>query len=186
MKEAGYPNVPIVSLNLSGLESNPGFKITPKLVYQLVKACVWGDLLMTCLLATRPYEIHSGETNKLYDAWMKKLYDGILNGEKMPHKKLSQEIINDFANIKVNETSKPRVGVVGEILVKFHPGANNNIIDVIEREGGEAVMPGLLDFMLYCFYNSNFKHKHLGFSAKAAAVCNLGDRPARKISERYG
>ena len=181
MKEAGYPNVPIVSLNLSGLESNPGFKITPKLVYQLVKACVWGDLLMTCLLATRPYEIHIGETNKLYDAWMKKLYDGILNGEKMPHKKLSQEIINDFANIKVNETSKPRVGVVGEILVKFHPGANNNIIDVIEREGGEAVMPGLLDFMLYCFYNSNFKHKHLGFSAKSAAVCNL----AIDLLEKY-
>lgn len=69
---------------------------------------------------------------------------------------------------------KPQVGIVGEILVKFHPGANNNIAEVIEKEGGEAVMPGLLDFMMYCFYNANFKYEHLGAKRPSAQICNLG------------
>lgn len=182
MAEAGYGNVPIVSLNLSGLESNPGFKITPRLVYRLVKACVLGDLMMTCLLATRPYELSKGETGKVYDKWLKKLYNAFLNGKKIPRKKTAQDIISEFAAIPIDKNlKKPKVGVVGEILVKFHPGANNNIIDVIEKEGGEAVMPGLLDFMLYCFYNSNFKHDHLGFSKKTASICNL----AISLLEKY-
>lgn len=174
MKEAGYPNVPIVSLNLSGLESNPGFKITPKLLYSLVKACVLGDLMMTCLLATRPYELEKGAAAAIYDKWMDELYDRFRTGRKIPRKKVSEQIIADFSAVPTDAAKKkPKVGVVGEILVKFHPGANNNIIDVIENEGGEAVMPGLLDFMLYCFYNANFKRDNLGFSKKTAAICNL-------------
>ncbi len=182
MKEAGYPNVPIVSLNLSGLESNPGFKITPKLVLDLVKACVLGDLIMTCTLATRPYELGKGATDAIYDKWINELYLKFERGEKIQRKKVSKQIISDFANIPTDAAlEKPKVGIVGEILVKFHPGANNNIIDVIEKEGGEAVMPGLLDFMLYCFYNSNFKSEHLGFSKKSAMLCNF----AIKILEQY-
>lgn len=100
----------------------------------------------------------------------------------MPHKRIAEEIIDDFSKVPVDKAKKkPKVGVVGEILVKFHPGANNNIIDVIEREGGEAVMPGLLDFMLYCFYNSNFKHEYLGFSKKTKTFSNL----AISLLEKY-
>ncbi|MDD6214254.1 MAG: acyl-CoA dehydratase activase-related protein [Firmicutes bacterium] len=175
MKEAGYPNVPILSLNLSGLESNPGFKLTLSLLTDLIKACVLGDLLLTLLLATRPYETEKGRTNKVYRQNLGKLYAKICLKSHFSFRKAVDKIIADFDAIPVDRTVlKPQVGVVGEILVKFHPGANNNIIDVIEKEGGEAVMPGLLDFMLYCFYNSNFKRDNLGTKTSVAAICNLG------------
>ncbi len=175
LKDAGYPNIPVVSLNLSGLEGNPGFKITPKLFSDVLKACLWGDLMLTLSLRVRPYEVEKGSTDKLLDKWQKKLYDGLYNKKKLKLNRVIDEIISDFDSIPVNmQNKKPRVGIVGEILVKFHPGANNDIIRVIEKEGGEAVMPGLLDFLLYCFYNTNFKHEKLGFKASTAALCNMG------------
>ena len=176
LKEAGYPNVPVISLNVSGLEGNPGFTITPKLVDGLLKACTWGDLLLSVTLRVRPYEVHKGETNKVHDKWQKRLYNDIINKnhKNLKLKKVIEEIVADFDAIEIDETvKKPKVGVVGEILVKFHPDANNNIIDVIEEEGGEAVMPGLADFMLYCLYNNNFKRDNLGMKASTAALCNL-------------
>lgn len=98
-----------------------------------------------------------------------------MEGKKVSYKKTIYRIVADFDNIPVDMTrKKPKVGVVGEILVKFHPGANNNIIEVIEKEGGEAVMPGLLDFMMYCFYNSNFKSEALGLKKSSATICNMG------------
>ena len=176
LKEAGYPNVPVISLNVSGLEGNPGFKITPKLVDGLIKACTWGDLLMAVTMRVRPYEINKGETNALHEKWQKRLYKDIINNNRrnLKLKKIIDEIVADFDAIPIDETiKKPRVGVVGEILVKFHPDANNNIVDVIESEGGEAVMPGLADFMLYCLYNNNFKRDNLGSKSTTAMLCNL-------------
>jgi predicted CoA-substrate-specific enzyme activase len=176
LKDAGYPNVPVISLNVSGLEGNPGFKITPKLVDGLIKACTWGDLLLAVTMRIRPYEINKGETNALHEKWQKRLYNDILNNNRrnLKLKKIINEIVADFDAIPIDETiKKPRVGVVGEILVKFHPDANNNIVDVIESEGGEAVMPGLADFMLYCLYNTNFKRDNLGSKSSTAALCNL-------------
>ncbi len=177
LKEAGYPQVPVLSLNVAGLEGNPGFKLTPKLMDGLVKACTWGDLLLTVTLRIRPYEIHNGDTNRLYDQWQQRLYRDIVsnNRKNTKLKKVVDEIVDDFDQIPIDETIlKPKVGVVGEILVKFHPDANNNIIDVIEHEGGEAVMPGLADFMLYCLYNANFKRDNLGTKSTSAMLCNLG------------
>lgn len=176
LKEAGYPNVPVISLNVSGLEGNPGFTITPKLVDMLLKACTWGDLLLSVTLRIRPYEVHKGETNAVHEKWQNRLYNDIINKnhKNLKLKKVIEEIIADFDAIEIDESiKKPKVGVVGEILVKFHPDANNNIIDVIEEEGGEAVMPGLADFMLYCLYNNNFKRDNLGMKASTAALCNL-------------
>ncbi len=177
LKEAGYPQVPVVSINLSGLEGNPGFKLTPLLLNDLAKACVFGDLLMTLLLATRPYELEKGRTDRVYRTLLAELYENFVAGRRSKLKMSAtvRHIMNAFLSIPTDDGAiKPKVGVVGEILVKFHPGANNNIIDVIESEGAEAVMPGLLDFMLYCLYNSNFKHKNLGTSAAVAAMCNTG------------
>ncbi len=177
LKEAGYPNVPVVSLNLSGLEANPGFKITPLLVNDLIKACVFGDLLMTLLLATRPYELEKGSSDRVYRTLLAELYENFVMGKrnKLKMNKTVRHIIDSFLKIPTDDgAKKPKVGVVGEILVKFHPDANNNIIDVIEAEGGEAVMPGLLDFMLYCLYNSNFKHENLGTAKKSANIANAG------------
>lgn len=176
LHDAGYHNVPVISLNFSGLEGNPGFSITPTLLNNLVKACVWGDLLLITTLRVRPYEINKGETDMVYDKWINRLYDGLYN-KKTKEIKLNNVIdgiIADFDNIPIFEVEKPKVGVVGEILVKFHPGANNDIIKVIESEGAEAVMPGLLDFLFYCFYNSNFKRDNLGSKSIVATICNLG------------
>ena len=176
LKEAGYPQVPVISLNVSGLEGNPGFKITPKLVSGLLKACTWGDLLMAVTMRVRPYEINKGETDKLYNKWLQRLCNDLRNNNKreLKLKRVIDEIIADFDEIPIDESiKKPRIGVVGESLVKFHPDANNNIVDVIESEGGEAVMPGLADFMLYCLYNNNFKHDNLGTKASTAHLCNL-------------
>lgn len=175
LKEAGYGQVPVLSLNLSGLENNPGFKITLSLVNDLIKACVIGDLLLTLLLATRPYEINKGQTRRLYRKWLGRVYSYFVEHKKVSYTKTIDSIVADFDKIPVDmHKKKPKVGVVGEILVKFHPGANNNIIEVIEKEGAEAVMPGLLDFMMYCFYNSNFKSKALGLKKSSATISNMG------------
>ncbi|MCX7715587.1 MAG: 2-hydroxyacyl-CoA dehydratase [Clostridia bacterium] len=175
LKDAGYPNIPVVSLNFSGLEGNPGFKVTPKLFHDLVKACVWGDLLLTLTLRVRPYECKKGSTDALYNKWQLKLCHDISQNNKCKLVDVIDEMVRDFDAVEINENViKPKVGIVGEILVKFHPDANNNIINVIEKEGGEAVMPGLLDFLFYCFYNTNFRRDNLGLSRHTAFVCNLG------------
>ncbi len=175
LMEAGYENVPVLSLNLQGLESNPGFKLTLSLLQDLIKACVVGDLLMTLLLATRPYELSKGQTERVFRKWLGIVYSNLVQRNKTSYKKTIDRIISEFDQIPVDRgAQKPQVGIVGEILVKFHPGANNDIIGVIEKEGGEAVMPGLLDFLLYCFYNTNFKHENLGLKASSAQLCNLG------------
>ena len=176
LKEAGYENVPVISLNLSGLESNPGFKITLPLVVDLIKSCILGDLLMLCFNRILPYEVNEGETRRLYRDWLAKIYTAILNGDKETLKlnNTIDRIIADFDAIPIYDTQKPKVGVVGEILVKFHPDANNNVTQVIVDEGGEPVVPGLLDFMLYCFYNTKFKHKNLGAKASSMVVSNMG------------
>ncbi len=176
LKEAGYGYVPVISLNISGLEGNPGFKLTPKLADGLIKSCTWGDLLLTLTLRIRPYEINKGQTNAVYNKWLKRLCCDIAtcNRKQTKHKKVIDEMIADFDAIPVDmSVIKPKVGVVGEILVKFHPDANNNIIDAIEQEGAEAVMPGLADFILYCLYNSNFKKENLGAKSTSAMLCNL-------------
>ncbi len=175
LTEAGYPDIPVISLNISGLEGNPGFKLTPRLINNLVKACVLGDLLLAVSLRIRPYEVHSGETDRIMRNWVGGLYNAFSHGKNVKLNATVDKIIEAFDKIAVDEsTNKPKVGVVGEILVKFHPGANNNIIEVIEREGGEAVMPGLLDFLFYCLYNKNFSRDNLGTKPSTAVLCNLG------------
>ncbi len=174
LKEAGYPNVPVISLNVSGLEGNPGFKITLPMVNGLVRACVLGDLLMTLEMRVRPYEINKGDTEKLTQSWLDKLYEAMLNKKHIKMNSVVDEIVESYDNIPYDETvRKPQVGVVGEILVKFHPDANNNVVKVIEDEGGEAVMPALMDFMLYCLYNTNFKSDNLGSKKMTATLCNM-------------
>ena len=175
LAEAGYANVPVASINMSGLEPNPGLTYTPAMIHDAVKAVIWGDLLLTVLLRTRPYELTPGSADALYQRWDRKLYQALREGESFNFHRYIDEIVADFDALPVDmRTEKPKVGLVGEILVKFHPGANNDAIGVVEQEGGEAVMPGLLDFMLYCFYNSQFKNKELGFPARSALLGKMG------------
>ncbi len=176
LKEAGYEQVPVISLNLSGLEANPGFKLTVPLIVDLIKSCILGDLLMLCFNRIQPYEVNEGETRRVYRDWLAKIYTDIIRGDRESLKlnNTVDKIIEAFDKIPIYDTNKPKVGVVGEILVKFHPDANNNVTQVIVDEGGEAVVPGLLDFMLYCFYNTKFKHKNLGAKASSMVFSNVG------------
>ncbi|MGI6200367.1 MAG: acyl-CoA dehydratase activase-related protein [Christensenellales bacterium] len=164
LADAGYSQVPVVSLNFAGMEKNPGFKLSAKLLLGLGHAVAFGDLLQQVTLRTRPYEVAPGSADALCDKWLTRLM-GILSGdEKLSWSQAARGIVADFDNLPIHEDQvKPRVGLVGEILVKFHPQANNDAIGVIESEGGEAVMPGLMGFLFYCVYNNRFKTEHLGF-----------------------
>ena len=173
LKDAHLEHVPVISANLSGLESNPGFKITYKLGKKVVIAAMYGDLFMRVLYRVRPYEKVKGSANELYHAWIEKCQKNVKNGSMREFKKNVYAIVKDFDELPLLNIKKPRVGLVGEILVKFHPTANNQVVDVIEREGAEAVMPDLIDFFQYSFYNANFKHKHYDTDWKTKQLCNM-------------
>ncbi|RDU25174.1 2-hydroxyacyl-CoA dehydratase [Anaerosacchariphilus polymeriproducens] len=177
LEKAGYPHVPVISINLNGFEENPGFKFTTSLILKGIYSLVFGDIFMRCVYRTRPYEKKAGSTDELHNIWKEKCI-GFLTKNKYPSffkfKKMCREIIRDFDALPRNNIQKPRVGVVGEILVKFLPSANNYLVELLESEGAEAVVPDLLDFFLYCFYNNNFKAEKLGMSKSAARKSNLG------------
>lgn len=177
LKKAGYEHIPVISLNLSGLEGNPGFRITPALVLRGIYAAIFGDIFMKCVYRLRPYEAVPGSVNAMHQKWAKvcKEFVGSRYPSRRRFKKLCKDIIKDFDNnIELLDVKKPRVGVVGEILVKFLPAANNYLVELLESEGAEAVVPDLLDFLLYCFYNQNFKVEKLGFAKSKATTANLG------------
>lgn len=168
LKEAGFPNVPVISLNYLGLESNPGFKFSMEMGKRCLFALLYGDLLMKVLYRVRPYEKVKGSANALYERWVKKCKESIKTCDTKTFNKYVYEIVNDFDNLEIVNTVKPKVGLVGEILVKYHPTANNNIVDIIEKEGAEAVVPGLLGFCLYSAYNYKYRYKYLSDKLKMA------------------
>ncbi|MBQ2282983.1 MAG: 2-hydroxyacyl-CoA dehydratase [Agathobacter sp.] len=176
LAKAGYPDIPVISINMVGLEKNPGFTFTPKLIQHGLYALEFGDIFLRCLLRMRPYEAVPGSANALHEKWKKRCIEFLGNDKYLSHrkyKKMCREIIRDFDNLPITDEKKPRVGVVGEILVKFLPAANNYIVDLLEEEGAEAVVPDLTDFLLYCCYNQNFKADYLGESKKSKRINNL-------------
>ena len=177
LAKAGQPQIPVVSLNLSGLESNPGFKITPSLAFKGLYGLVFGDIFMRVLYQTRPYEKEPGSANALHQKWVKICQD-FVSQKHVSHRRFVQicrGIIEDFDKLPIyEELKKPRVGVVGEILVKYSPSANNHLVDLLESEGAEAVVPDLMDFLLYCFKNSEFKADYLGKKRSSARIARIG------------
>ncbi len=176
LEKAGHPEIPVISLNLNKLESNPGFSYTAPMLIKAVQAMVYGDIFMRVLYRMRPYEKEQGSANRLHQKWVDICIRSLL--KKGPNfgefKRNIKGIIHDFDTLPITDKKKPRVGIVGEILVKFLPAANNHLVDLLEAEGAEAVMPDLLDFFLYCFYNANFKAEHLGAKNSTARLCNIG------------
>lgn len=176
LKKAGIPDIPVISINANGMEKNPGFKLTPLLVIKAMQALIYGDVFMRVLYATRPYEKIPGSANALYEKWKKHCISTL--DKKAPDTagfgKNIRGIVKSFDELERTDEIKPRVGVVGEILVKFSPLANNNIVDLLEREGAECVMPDLMDFLLYCLYNNTFKWKYLGGKKSVMNISNLG------------
>lgn len=173
LREAGFPNVPIISLNVLGMERQSGFKISYRLIKKLMMGVIYGDLFIRVLYRVRPYETVKGSANKLYEYYREKAFKNVENGNKNEMNKLVKEIVKAFDTLEINDEVKPKVGIVGEILVKYHPTANNNIVDVLEKEGAEVVVPELLDFFLYCCYNSKFKNRYLSGSSIVKTGCDI-------------
>ncbi|MDD6311258.1 MAG: acyl-CoA dehydratase activase-related protein [Firmicutes bacterium] len=180
LKDLEMPQIPVVSVNVAGLESNPGFNLLePKLIKRGMMAIVYGDLFMRVLYSTRPYEVVPGSANALYEKWNKIAIENVINGNWKEFKKNCKGICMDFDELELRDIKKPRVGVVGEILVKYHPTANNDIVDVIESEGGEAVVLDLMDFLLYGMYNKEFNYQHLSGTWKSM----VGNKISIKVLE---
>ncbi|MDR0221064.1 MAG: acyl-CoA dehydratase activase-related protein, partial [Lachnospiraceae bacterium] len=178
--KAGMPDVPVIGLNISKeLESSPGMKLNANLIVRVAYAAVFGDIFMRCVYRMRPYEVLTGSVNEVHAKWLRecqafvaKKHLGLLSFFKF--QSLCRRIIADFDELETTEAKKPRVGIVGEIMVKYAPSANNALVDLLEAEGAEAVVPDLLDFILYCLYDQIYKAEHLGTDKKAAFNSWLG------------
>lgn len=167
LKEAGMGQVPVISFNLVGLDKCSGFKINAKMLIRMIMSLIYGDLLMRVLYAVRPYETVAGSADALHKKWEDICKKSLVRANIFTFWKNLKGIIRDFNNLPIKNIKKPRVGLVGEILVKYHPGANNHIVNIIESEGGEAVMPDMIDFFLYGFENATVKYKLLDGSIGA-------------------
>lgn len=149
---AGFDKVPVISLNLSGLEKNPGFTLNYNLIRRIVYSVLYGDLIMLLANQCRPYEIEKGSTNKLVDSWIDRLTEEYKQPKNLKYKHVYQnldKITSEFAQIQLKHEEKIRVGVVGEIYVKYAAFANNNLEDFLLSEDAETVVPGLLDFAIF-------------------------------------
>ncbi len=176
LEKAGMPQIPVISINMAGIESNPGFHLNADLLTRAAYGAVFGDIFMRCVYRMRPYEMEPGSVEKVHAKWLKKCQDFVSAKHLNPlvFQKMCKQMIEEFDAIPVSDIPKPRVGIVGEILVKFAPAANNHLVELLESEGAEAVVPDLLDFMLYCFYNQIYKAEELGTSKKTAIISRLG------------
>lgn len=181
LQDAGLAQVPVVSINASGLEGNPGFSISPGLVHRALMATVYGDLFMRLTYATRPYELEDGATDRLYDYWRERAKATIASGNVFKYLSQIKSIVRDFEKIEISDTRKPKVGIVGEILVKYHPTGNNQLASVLEKEGAQVVLPDLLDFFLYSAYNQKFRYDKLNGSKKTWRIA----KAAIKVMELY-
>ncbi len=182
LKNAGMSQIPVVSVSAGKLEKNPGLEFTPAFLNRALQTFVYGDLFMRVLYRVRPYEKVKGSADALYEKWNEIVKEDVRKGNLSKFKKNVKGIIRDFDKLPIHEDMvKPRVGVVGEILVKYHPTANNDIVTLLENEGAEAVVPDILGFGLYSCYNTVQKVKFLGLDPKKAR----GSKIAIKVIEWY-
>jgi predicted nucleotide-binding protein (sugar kinase/HSP70/actin superfamily) len=167
---AGLGEVKVLPFNVnvakSGGEMLAGrFDVDLSFVRKMLVTVLYGDLLLLLSNRCRPYEVISGATDNLLSKWLGKLREMILHGKKHVVAKCISEIVSDFELLELDESvCKPKVGIVGEILVKYHPDANRNLVSIIEKEGGVAVVPGILDFMLYCLSSDQHKKPYADVS----------------------
>lgn len=176
LRDAGFGKIPVISLNAVGMEKNSGFKLTMDLLNKALMGLLYGDLLMNVLYRVRPYERVEGSANKLYEKWAQICKDSMKYANRKIFRQILKDIVKEFEEFEIINEIKPKVGLVGEILVKFHPTANNNVVSIVEAEGAEAVMPGLTDFLLYSAYGLDYKYKYLSGSKKAQIFGNLAIR----------
>lgn len=188
-----FPQVPVISLNFSGLEKNPAFKLTTPIILKLIYAVLYGDLLMLCYNQCRPYELTPNDSKMVLNRWQERLGKLFAQNKFFNTKKLYREILKDFDNIPRSEKRKPKVGIVGEIYVKYSPLANNHLEDFLVSEDCEPVVPGLLDFVLYCAVNGandgklyDMKNKLTFFYGVGYKILLRQQRKQIKIIKEHG
>lgn len=197
LSDAGFPQVPVVSISMGnkGVESNPGFKLTLPLIRRAAVAFLYGDLFERVVYRTRPYEVVEGSVDALHAEWLKKVEPSVRKGSLSQFNKNAKKIVEAFDTIPLTDEVKPKVGIVGEILVKYSPIANNDIVRLLEQEGAEAVVPDIVGFMNYSLYNQIWKYENLGMSKRskqlsefAIKFIELCEKPMNKAlvnSERF-
>ena len=183
LEKAGLSHIPVISLNANGMEKNEGLKISPGMMGEVLQAIVYGDLLMRCLYRVRPYEAVPGSADALHQKWRSRCIEALSGKHGIrQYKRLCREIVADFDRLPIREDlKKPRVGIVGEILVKYMPLANNHLVELLEKEGAEAVVPDLMDFLNYSFYNNQYRAEFLGAKRSSDAVSKIAVDLIRKV-----
>ncbi|MCP9313576.1 2-hydroxyacyl-CoA dehydratase [Liquorilactobacillus satsumensis] len=175
LRDAGFGQVPVVSVSLGnqGVEETPGFKLTLPLVKRLALAFLYGDLFEKVVYRTRPYEAQEGQADQLHTTWLERARKNIITGKFNEFRQNVSKIVTAFDHMPLKNVKKPKVGIVGEIFVKYSPLANNNIVRLLEKEGAEVVCPDIIGFMNYSLYNQIYRHDHLGFSNKSKLFAKL-------------
>lgn len=181
--DAGYPQIPVLAISTQGFVDNPGFTPTVPLLHRAAKSLIIGDLLMKCLYRVRPYEATAGSADRLYERWNTIVRETLLNHGSSatakryygraywPYPKLVAKIVETFDALPLRDIErKVRVGVVGEILVKYQPDANNHVVDVIESQDCEAVVPGIIDFMTMRPYINEWNERNIGTGRNKALM----------------
>jgi predicted nucleotide-binding protein (sugar kinase/HSP70/actin superfamily) len=194
LERDGLSHIPVISLSMVGMEKNPGFRLPLPMILKGFEALAYGDVFLKTLYRVRPYEAVRGAADKLHkeleEMCLKTLTEGGISRRRFSRN--VKTIVERFDALPVREdVKKPRVGVVGEILVKYMPLANNNLVALLEREGAEVVVPGLFGFIEYCLLNSDFKFKYLGGKWMTSVLGRLGiaatewmQRPAARAYEK--
>ena len=169
LQKAGYGHVPVIAFGIAGLEKHPGFQLSLSCWHALIYAVLLGDLLMTLVNQCRSYETEKGSAQALADRWVQQLAKDMGKCGRISYQKIRanyRAILDDFAKLSVRKRDAVRVGIVGEIFVKYSPLGNNRLEQFLVDEGAEVVVPGLVDFCLYCVYNNVLDHELLGRGKK--------------------
>ncbi|MBU5669432.1 2-hydroxyacyl-CoA dehydratase [Peptoniphilus sp. MSJ-1] len=178
LADAGYGHIPVIGLSFQQIESHPGLELDKvtlvRLGTKLVQALLYADLIMRLTQATRPYEVIKGSTNILRDRWMDIVSSSDLSYSKKSFKENVNKMVSEFERLEITNEKKPKVGIVGEILVKYHPAANNYVADLLEEEGAEVVISDITDFMMYSFKNAKAKAEELSKSRLTSFICEIG------------
>lgn len=181
--QAGYPQVPVISVNFSKLEKNSGFRLTPKLMIRLAAGFLYGDLLMWLSNQVKPYEVVPGSTDACSDRWIQTITRQFSSLKFLQLRKNAEKIVADYASIARKQESKIRVGIVGEIYMKYSPLGNNELEAFLLKENCEPVVSGALDFGLYCLENVKIDYAYYGRNKKAVKLATWGSHYIQKLQK---
>lgn len=182
LADAGLGHIPLISFNLLGKEQSPGFRIDWALLKRCFMSCCLADLLSRLVQRVTPYETVKGSASKLSEHWLEQAAEALRGGSRAAYAHCMRDMVRDFEALSLRvEQRRPRVAIVGEILVKYHEFANNRLAETIVAEGGEVVLPDILDFFLYCLYDDTFRYSHLSGGLGAAIKSQI----FRRVVEWY-